>query len=202
MDITSRVTAVYDQAAAQYAERNAVMPGVYLDLGPRFLALVGLEAVMLDLGCGAGRDLTWLTGQGARVIGGDRSAGMVAHAREHGARTLVQLDMRHLPFADDAFGGIWCSASLLHLPKADAPAALAEIRRVSVPASPFLLGIQEGTGEGWEASPYGPGERFFARYRPDEAEAMLVKAGFTIQERRTGVAPNRRWLTYLATQSD
>jgi len=27
---------------------------------------------------------------------------------------------------------------------------------------------------------------------------MLVRAGFEIQELRTGTAPNRRWLTFLA----
>jgi hypothetical protein len=45
-----------------------------------------------------------------------------------------------------------------------------------------------------------PGERLFARYRPDEAEALLGGAGFEVVERRTGVAPNHRWLTFLATR--
>lgn len=124
---------------------------------------------------------------------------MLAQARQYPASGLVQADMRSPPFKDEAFGGVWCSASLLHLPKQDAPLALAEMRRVLAPGGPLLLGIQEGDGEGWEPSPYAvPVERFFARYREAEAEAMLARAGFEILERRTGTAPNRRWLTFLA----
>jgi ubiquinone/menaquinone biosynthesis C-methylase UbiE len=202
MEIGHRVAAAYDQLAAAYAEKNAAMPPAYLDLGPRFLALVQPGRAVLDVGCGAGRDLAWLTEHGASVVGGDRSAGMLAQARQHAPVRLLQVDMRSLPFGDDVFGGVWCSASLLHLPKPDAPGALAEMYRVLAPGGPLLLAIQEGDSEGWEPSPYEvPAERFFARYRQDEAEAMLGGAGFTILERRTGVAPNRRWLTVLATRA-
>jgi hypothetical protein len=76
------------------------------------------------------------------------------------------------------------------------------MRRVLAPGGPLLLGIQEGDGEVWEPSPYeAPVERFFARYRLDEAEAMLSSAGFEVLERRTGTAPNRRWLTFLAART-
>lgn len=207
MELSQRMAAAYDRLAAAYAERNATMPEAYLELGPRFLGLVRAGARVLDLGCGAGRDLAWLDAEGADVIGGDRSLGMLAQARDlvraggHAPSGLLQLDMRHLPFGDETFGGVWCSASLLHLPKRDAPGALVEMRRVLPPDGPLLLGIQEGDGEGWEPSPYGvPVDRFFARYRPDEAEAMVAGAGFVIRECRTGVAPNRRWLTLLATR--
>jgi len=200
MELSRRNADAYDQLAAAYAEKNATMPPAYLDLGPRFLALLQPGARVLDLGCGAGRDLAWLIQQGANVVGGDRSAGMLAQARQHAPGRLLQLDMRLQPFRDAAFGGVWCSASLLHLPKQDAPGALAEMHRILVPGGPLLLGIQEGDSEGWEPSPYEvPVERFFARYRPDEAEAMLGGAGFRVLERRTGQAPNRRWLTFLAT---
>ena len=201
METSKRVSAAYDQIAAAYAEKNATMPLAYLDLGPRFLALIRGGSPLLDLGCGAGRDLAWLTAQGAWVVGGDRSTGMLAQAHQLApAGQLVQLDMRSLPFVDASFGGVWCSASLLHLPKQDAPGALAEMYRVLGPESPLLLAVQEGDGEGWEPSPYeAPVERFFARYRPDEAEAMLVRAGFAILESHTGEAPNRRWLTFLCS---
>jgi ubiquinone/menaquinone biosynthesis C-methylase UbiE len=201
METTKRVAAAYDQVAVAYAAKNAAMPPAYLELGPRFLEQLRAGTSVLDLGCGAGRDLAWLSEHGARVIGGDRSTGMLAQARPHGASRLVQLDMRALPFEDGVFGGVWCSASLLHLPKVDAPGALAEMRRVLTPDGPFLLGIQQGEGEGWEPSPYDvPVERFFARYQPDEAEAMLRRAGFEIRDQHRDVAPNRRWLTYLSVR--
>jgi SAM-dependent methyltransferase len=167
MEISRRIAAAYDQVAEAYAEKNAVIPPAYLDLGPRFLALASPGPRVLDVGCGAGRDLAWLTQQGAVVVGADRSSGMLAQARRFPAGGVVQADMRMLPFRDAVFGGVWCSASLLHLPKLDAPGA-------------------------------APVERFFARYRQDEAEAMLGAAGFEILERRVEETPNRSWLTFLS----
>jgi SAM-dependent methyltransferase len=213
MDTGRRVAAAYDVVAAAYAERNSEMPPAYLELGARFLTLAGAGRQVLDLGCGAGRDLGWLLGQGADAIGGDLSMGMlaqaksqvqahsqarVAQAKAYAADRLVRLDMTALPFPDTTFGGVWCSASLLHLPKELAPRALAEMHRVLMPGGPLLLGIQEGDSEGWEAGPYAGVERFFARYRSDEAAALLDGAGFAVQELRTGEAPNRRWLTFLS----
>ena len=201
METSRRVAAAYDEIAAAFAARNAAMPHVFLELGARFLALVRPGAAVLDVGCGTGRDLAWLAEQGAVVVGGDRSAGMLAQARQHAAGSLLQLDMRSLPFADGACGGVWSSASLLHLPKQDAPGALAEMHRVMAAGCPLMLSIQEGDGEVWEPSPYGsPVERFFARYRPAEAEALVAGAGFLIQERRHGETQNRRWLQFLATR--
>jgi SAM-dependent methyltransferase len=202
MERGRRMAAAYDVVAAQYAERNSVMPAAYLELGPRFLGLAGDGGRVLDLGCGAGRDLGWLLGQGVDVIGGDLSAGMLAQARSqvesHGGGRLIRLDMTSLPFPDGAFGGVWCSASLLHLPKQVSPRALAEMQRVLPPGGPLLLGIQEGDGEGWESGPYEAVERFFARYRRDEAEGLLDGAGFAVQDVRTGETPSRRWLTFLS----
>lgn len=198
--INRRMAAAYDRVAARYAEVNAVVPDHFLEVGPRFLAQAGPGATILDLGCGAGRDLAWLSAQGADVVGADLSLGMLTQARRHGVGRLLRLDMRALPFPDGAFGGIWCSASMLHLPKPDAPRALAEMRRVLVPGGPLLLAIQEGDAEGWEPAPYGPVERFFARYRSDEAEALLVEAGFAVQERHVEETPTRRWLRFLATR--
>jgi ubiquinone/menaquinone biosynthesis C-methylase UbiE len=201
METSKRVAAAYDRVAAEFAEKNAMMPAVFLEVGPRFLALAGSGARILDVGCGAGRDLAWLSAQGADVVGGDLSTGMLAQARQHAAGRLVQLDMRRLPFGDGACGGIWSSASLLHLPKQDAPRSLAEMHRVLAPGGPLMLAIQEGEGEVWETWPYGTVERFFARYLPAEAEALLAAAGFAVRDRHAEQAPNRRWLRFLATRS-
>lgn len=199
--INQRMAAAYDQVAARFAEVNAVMPESYRRVLPRFLAQAGPDATILDLGCGAGRDLAALAALGARVIGADLSLGMLAQAQQHGVGHLLRVDMRHLPFPDGSFAGVWCSASLLHLPKQDAPGALAEMQRVLVPGGPLMLAVQAGDSEGWEPAPYGPVERFFARYRPDEIEARLAEAGFTLEERHDELSPTRHWLRMLATRS-
>jgi SAM-dependent methyltransferase len=201
MEISRRMAAAYDQVAGEFAQKNAVVPADLLEVGPRFLQQAGREAIILDVGCGAGRDLAWLQTHGAAVVGVDLSAGMLAQARPHAPGRLFQIDMRDLPFADGVFGGVWSSASLLHLPKQDAPRALAEMRRVLAPHGPLMLSIQEGDGEAWETWPYGTVERFFARYRPDEITATLDAAGFQVTERHVEQTPNRPWLRLLASRT-
>ena len=165
-----RMQAVYDQIAGEYAARTAAMPAELVNAGTRFLALAGPGARILDVGCGPGRDMAWFEAQGAAVTGVDLSAGMLRQAGTRVRGALVQMDMRRLAFPDRTFRGVWSSASLLHLPRAEAPGALAEMRRVLVPGGAFFLAIQEGEGEGWESGRFENVERFFVRYSQDEAE--------------------------------
>jgi ubiquinone/menaquinone biosynthesis C-methylase UbiE len=220
--VDHRMRDAYDRIAPGFAVRNAGMPAEFRDvLGPRFLeqarraaAAAGAPApAVLDVGCGAGRDAAWLASGGAAVTGADLSRGMLAQAlarlREGGSAQapprpprLVQMDMRRLGFAHGRFAGAWCSASLLHLPKTDAPAALGEIRRVLVRGGVLFLALQEGEGERWEpldANAYGhPVERFFARYGAEAAEALLGGSGFGVALRHHGPVGSRRWLRFLA----
>jgi ubiquinone/menaquinone biosynthesis C-methylase UbiE len=200
---TERIRAAYDQIAPRFATMHGAMPGNYLEIGARFLMLAGPSLRVLDVGCGAGRDMAWLEAQGAQVIGVDLSAGMLAQARRHsGVRgPLMQMEMRALGLPSRAVSGVWCSASLLHLPKADAPAALAEMARVLRSGGVMMLSLQEGEGEGWEPGLINDVERFFARYRPAELAVMLERAGFAMHEQRSDDAGSRRWLTMLATRA-
>ncbi len=201
---SDRMRATYDTIAASFAEQTARMPVQYEDMGRRFLALLPVSSSILDVGCGAGRDMAWLEALGAGVTGVDLSPGMLAQARRRVRGPLFEMDMRHLGFPDSSFGGIWCMASLLHLPKAEAPRALAEMRRVLVPAGVLALTIQEGEGEVWETEAYGHAvERYFARYSPQEAERMLADAGFLVLESERADPVKARpcmtgWLRFLA----
>lgn len=124
---------------------------------------------------------------------------MLAQAREIVRGELLEMDMRHLGLPDGHFDGVWCCASLLHLPKTQAPIALTKMRRVLVPDGTLYLGVQEGEGEVWESAPYGSVERLFARYTSTEADTLLSNTGYTVIERGSSPAGVRRWLNFLAT---
>ena len=196
--ISDRIRAAYDRIAADYAALNAAMPRESMDAGTRLLGLAGAGAQLLDAGCGAGRDMAWLEAQGAQMIGVDLSRGMLAQARQITRGPLAQMDLRRLAFRDGRFDGVWCAASLLHLPKAEAPAALREVHRVLRPEGLLHLSIQEGEGERWESNPYGTVERLFARYSAEAAATLLDDAGFTVLDLVVNDAGSRRWLTFLA----
>jgi SAM-dependent methyltransferase len=197
-----RTRAAYDRIAPAYLERNGGPPPPELIASvDRFAATLGPGARVLDLGCGPGIHTAWLRERGLRAVGGDLSTGMLDQACRFAGPPLVQLDMRALPFPSGSFDGVWWMASLLHLPKAEAPIALAEARRVLVPGGLLAFDVQEGEGETWQDN-YGTGlPRFFARYGSDEMVAMLEAAGFAVSIRERTAASARAWLGFLARRA-
>lgn len=191
----------YDRIAPHFAQVNAAMPPEVEAAAQRLLERAkerGSPAPMLDLGCGAGRDLAWFTAQGLTAIGCDLSSGMLVQARQVTRSALCQMEMRSLGWASGSFQAVWCCAALLHLPKQAAPRALAEIARVLLPGGDLFLSVQKGSGEIIERAPYPEEiERFFARYVPDEMAVLLEQAGFQILARRENTA-GRHWLWFEA----
>lgn len=195
------MAAAYDRIASDYARINAAMPPAVEQNAACFLALLPPAPRILDVGCGTGRDMAWFEEHGAIVTGIDLSPGMLAEARTRVRGELLCTDMRAMALSSAHFHGVWCSASLLHLPKAEASQALAEMRRVLVPGGILFLAVQEGTGEGWERVPYievETVERLFSRYSSDEAENLLRQTGFAVRERGYGDSGKRQWLHFLA----
>jgi ubiquinone/menaquinone biosynthesis C-methylase UbiE len=193
----TRIRQVYDQIAARFAEDHAVMPAEVVEAGEQFLALRRVMGPVLELGCGAGRDLAWLEGRGCQLVGADLSAGMLAEARGRARADLCQAEMGTLCFAAASFAGLWCNAALLHLPRAEAPGALAEMYRVLSPGAPLFLRLQLGDGEAWETRPNRPA-RLFTRYQEGELKSLLQTAGFSIHEIQTSQVESRAWLHALA----
>ncbi|MFB6271124.1 MAG: class I SAM-dependent methyltransferase, partial [Halobacterium sp.] len=105
-------------------------------------------------------------------------------------------DLRALPFRDGAVDGVWCCAALHHLPKADAPAALAEFERVLRPDGALFCSVKRGDDAGFERDDdHGGGdERYFAYYGGDEFRALLADAGFEPTVRTDG-----RWVSTVST---
>lgn len=192
----SETAATYDRKAATFAAR---WWDLRLDRAlAAFAARLRPGARVLDLGCGPGRDVRWLRELGLWAVGLDRSAGMLAEARSRVVAPFVQADMRALPFADGSLDGVWACASLLHVPRAEAPAVLAEVRRVLEHGHLFLA-VKRGEGETWVETEHGP--VFFAYYHPAEIELLVERAGFRVLERweeadRAG--RDHPWLNLLA----
>ena len=66
----------YDLIAQQYAVRHQEMPERLIELGKRFLGSLAKGSRILDVGCGAGRDMAWMEVQGFRTTGIDLSPGI------------------------------------------------------------------------------------------------------------------------------
>lgn len=192
--------ATYDQIAPVFAEIQAKMSENLLLAAQKFLEYIPKNGLCLDLGCGTGRDSAWFEHHQLKVIGTDFSMGMLAQARKTVTCPLAQMDMRQTGFAKQVFAGIWCNAALLHLPKAEVPQALSEMRRILCKDGILDLSIQKGTGEQFEPNPYASeqGQRFFARYDLPEITKILETSGFVICESLETSYNQRTWLRLIA----
>jgi 2-polyprenyl-3-methyl-5-hydroxy-6-metoxy-1,4-benzoquinol methylase len=84
------------------------------------------NALILDAGCGSGRDSKAFLDMGYKVDAFDASSEIVKLASKH-----TGLDVKHAVFDDvtaiDKYDAIWCCASLLHVPEDDLPTTLAKL---------------------------------------------------------------------------
>ena len=191
----------YDRIVHSYAQRNIEMVPYVEKAAEQMLNAVQSTAEipqrLLDVGCGTGRDMHWFETRGMKMLGADLSSGMLHETQQKVQGGLVQADMTTLPYRSAWFGGVWCQAALLHLPKAKVPQALAEMRRVLAPAGYLYVAVQLGNSEGFETRPYEPVVRYYAHYQKEELHTFIREAGLTIVQTGEGVE-RRQWIWALS----
>jgi ubiquinone/menaquinone biosynthesis C-methylase UbiE len=181
-DEVARTQSAYDQIAETYAEVNSGdVPDPLLRLARTLACHVGLGARIIDVGCGAGRDVRWFESQGIQVTGIDLSAAMLAQASDLTGSSLLRMDMRRLAWFDASFDGAWCAASLLHLPKREVQRALQEVWRILKPGGMAMVLVKQVEGEAWGGGYVDGVMRFFAYYQRAEMAAILDSAGFAVR---------------------
>lgn len=136
-------------------------------LDPAIFARVGeiADCDVIDLACGNGHNTRRLAHMGARVVGVDASAGVIAHCRAREAQEplgityhvadAARLDM----LADASFDLVVCQMALMDIP--DAEGAIREAVRVLRPTGRFLAMILHPCFEipgasGWVDEQMGP----------------------------------------------
>lgn len=148
MDTAASLAASYDRVAAAYTTQIAdELAGKPLDraLLAAFAEQAGTVGPIADIGCGPGHVAAFLASLGSAVEGVDLSSGMVAQARQRYPHLAFQQgDMRALPFADDALGGIVAFYSIIHLAPDDLVPTFCEWRRVLRPTGYVLVAFHSG----------------------------------------------------------
>ena len=183
----------YDQNAAQIAERFWAIE--LLRQWDLFCAALPQEARVIDLGCGPGRDVAEFMRRGFWTTGLDYSAGLLCEAARRTPAPYLRANLRHLPFPPAVFDGAWFNASLLHLPRQDAPYTLLGVRRILKPGAVLYLSLKRGAGERWEKR---EGKRFFTYYQEDEIITLLESIGFVITQFFIEPGKTVSWLNIFA----
>jgi len=181
------LVAGYDTVADVYAERFAHE----LDHKPfdrrildELAARLAGRGRVCDLGCGPGHIARYLCAQGVDAFGVDLSPGMVEVARRlHPSLRFEVADMRALPLADGSLAGVVAFYSLIHLQRAEVPAAAAEIARVLQPGGILLASVHGGEGELHADEFLGAPVSFDATFfQPDELADFFRDAGLRIDD--------------------
>jgi len=154
-----------------------------VDMAPlhqRFLAQLPAGALILDAGCGSGRDSKAFHQQGYRVTAFDASAKLVALAQAH-----TGLPIARRSFADvheiATYDGIWACASLLHLPENQLAETLQRLWYALKPDGILYLSFKYGEGE----------RKHNGRHFTDATESRL--AGWLAD--LPGIAATEIWIT-------
>ena len=129
----------YNQIADRYlAERTADSEDVRLLSD--FVELLADGAKVLDAGCGAGIPISRLLAEHFDVTGVDFSEAQIELARKNvpNAKFICE-DMTKLNFPEDSFDGICSYYAIIHIPREEHLALLANFQRALMPGGVALL---------------------------------------------------------------
>lgn len=146
-------------------------------MGGRLGAVAGKR--VLEAGSGAGRFTEVLLANGAIVDTFDYSAAVEANAANNGASdrlTLVQADIRRIPFADDAYDVVVCLGVLQHTP--DPEASVRSLWRKVKPGGSLVIDHYRWKVRNFLPTPLGTAGSAYRRYilsLPAEQQYATVK---------------------------
>lgn len=129
--------------------------------------------VILDFGCGPGRDLKSFAELGHRAIGLDGSARFVEMARAYSGCEVWHQDFIELDLPVEHFDGIFANASLFHVPTQELPRVLRTLHQTLKPGGVLFSSNPRGRNEEiWN------GQRFGAYHDLEGWRSVVTAAGF------------------------
>jgi SAM-dependent methyltransferase len=149
--------------------------------------------VILDFGCGPGRDLKTFCDLGHVAIGLDGAERFAQMARADTGCEIWQQDFLKLDLPADHFDGIFANASLFHVPSREIPRVLRQLHRALKPDGILFCSNPHGANvEGWNSGRYG------AYHDLETWRTYMAEAGFVELEhyyRPTGLSREQQpWL--------
>lgn len=125
-------------------------------------------ARILDAGCGVGRDTRYFIKRGFKVESFDPSVEMVKATLQYPFAYCFQADFEALEYTD-VFDGIWCSASILHVPPDRITRVLKVLSKAAKPEGIIFISLKEGQGKRTDE-----GRTFY--YHTNESFAAYIEA--------------------------
>ena len=139
----------YDQNAEEFA--SGTMAADMSETRSRFTAHIPPKGIILDFGCGSGRDTKAFLDSGFRVEAVDGSEELCALASAYTGITVHKMLFNELD-SQDRYDGIWACASILHLPRTELAEVIRKLEKAlkygGVLYTSFKYGEYEGMRNG------------------------------------------------------
>jgi ubiquinone/menaquinone biosynthesis C-methylase UbiE len=180
MDFKKTVREGYNAIAKEYlSDRKRDSQDVRLL--NEFIERLPANAEVLDAGCGAGVPVSQMLSERFHVTGVDFSEAQIELAKRNVPRgTFLCEDMTRLEFPDDTFDGITSYYAIIHIPREEHQALLANFHRMLKPGGFALLCLgAEHLVNDIEEDFFGA-RMYWSHYDRDTYLRMLTEIGFQI----------------------
>lgn len=189
----------YNQNAAHFVQGTLSVD--FKQTQDRFLAKLPVNAYILDLGCGSGRDTKYFLENDYRVDATDGSVELCKIASDYTGINVQQMLFEELN-EDGKYDGIWACSSILHLAK---PALAKVLKKMAVALrgngviyTSFKYGDFEGERNGRYFTDFT--EESFMEYLKQVPELQIEEYWIT-----SDVRPGRgeeKWLNLILRKRD
>lgn len=180
---------------------NTTVDLEFSDIQDRFLKYLEPGSLVLDLGCGPGRDSRYFLSKGYAVEAVDGSEEMVRIARETTGLPVRQMLFNELD-ETDKYDGVFACASLLHVPSKELPEVIGKVSKALKNNGVFYLSFKYGDFEGYR------NDRYFTDYKEDTfAQLIAPFHEFAVVDHwiSTDARPGRsdeKWLNVIMVKTE
>ncbi|MFC5720550.1 class I SAM-dependent methyltransferase [Streptomyces gamaensis] len=181
-DPAAASVAVYSEHAAAYEAAHAAKMA---EKTGRFAESLPVPSLILDAGCGPGRDLARFTAHGHLARGVDLNPVFVEMASAHAPTSRCDLRSLAARFPAATFDGIWAAASLVHLQDHETVDVLGQFARLLRPGGKLYACLKSTGSTGWLDEP--DGRRWYTVWEPEAFAEAVGAAGFAVEEVERGV---------------
>ncbi|MCX2758974.1 class I SAM-dependent methyltransferase [Vibrio sp. Sgm 22] len=163
----------YDQKAQEFFDGtiNVDMTSLY----SHFIPLIPEGGLVLDAGCGSGRDSKAFKQRGFKVHAIDASE-VLGRLAEDKINQKVEITTFQQFTSSERFDAIWACASLLHVPMSELPSAFNNLSNYLKPKGAFYCSFKYGNDE------VERNGRQFTNLNESLLDNVISDSGFTVMK--------------------
>ena len=192
--------AFYRDNAREYVRETVDVDGI-APMRRRFVELLAANSLILDLGCGSGRDSKFFLELGHQVVAIDPVKEIAACAAQYLQQPVFIKKAEEID-EQNIYDGIWACASLLHIPKSRIAEALSRIAHALKPWGSWYMSFKQGEREEQDQR-----QRFFNNYSLAAMRNLLdglpqLQIIDLSESRSTLRGEQQTWINVLVTTSE